>query len=60
MAAWPLLLQGDNGPVDVVEIGSTQLELGGVYKVKPLGEKRGWWYRVFGPWFSLAGWAASR
>nr|BAU61628.1 vacuolar soluble pyrophosphatase [Parachlorella kessleri] len=28
---------GDNDPVDVVEIGSTQLELGGVYKVKPLG-----------------------
>jgi hypothetical protein len=31
-------LQGDNDPVDVVEIGSTQLKMGGVYKVKPLGE----------------------
>jgi len=28
---------GDNDPVDVVEIGSTQLAMGGVYKVKPLG-----------------------
>jgi len=28
---------GDNDPVDVVEIGSTQLQMGGVYKVKPLG-----------------------
>jgi len=28
---------GDNDPVDVVEIGSTQLEMGGVYKVKVLG-----------------------
>jgi inorganic pyrophosphatase len=28
---------GDNDPVDVVEIGSAQLEMGGVYKVKPLG-----------------------
>lgn len=30
-------LQGDNDPVDVVEIGSTQLKMGGVYRVKPLG-----------------------
>lgn len=29
--------QGDNDPVDLVEIGSEQLKLGGVYKVKPLG-----------------------
>lgn len=28
---------GDNDPVDVVEIGSRQLEQGGVYPVKPLG-----------------------
>jgi len=28
---------GDNDPVDVVEIGSATLEMGGVYKVKPLG-----------------------
>ena len=28
---------GDNDPVDVVEIGSTQLEMGGVYEVKVLG-----------------------
>mmetsp|Transcript_2378 Transcript_2378/g.7984 ORF Transcript_2378/g.7984 Transcript_2378/m.7984 type:complete len:320 (-) Transcript_2378:69-1028(-) len=28
---------GDNDPVDVVEIGSTQLQMGGVYKVKVLG-----------------------
>ena len=30
-------MQGDNDPVDVVEIGSEQCERGGVYKVKPLG-----------------------
>lgn len=30
-------MQGDNDPVDVVEIGSQQLETGGVYKVKVLG-----------------------
>jgi inorganic pyrophosphatase len=30
-------LQGDNDPVDVVEIGSAALKMGGVYKVKPLG-----------------------
>jgi len=30
-------LQGDNDPVDVVEIGTTQCQQGGVYKVKPLG-----------------------
>ena len=29
--------QGDNDPVDVVEIGSQQLESGKVYKVKVLG-----------------------
>lgn len=29
--------QGDNDPVDVVEIGSRTLEQGGVYPVKPLG-----------------------
>lgn len=29
--------QGDNDPVDVVEIGSRALESGGVYPVKPLG-----------------------
>ena len=28
--------QGDNDPVDVVEIGSQTLVCGGVYKVKPL------------------------
>jgi len=28
---------GDNDPVDVVEIGSKKLDMGGVYKVKPLG-----------------------
>jgi len=28
--------QGDNDPVDLVEIGSEQLKVGGVYKVKPL------------------------
>jgi inorganic pyrophosphatase len=32
-----LIIQGDNDPVDVVEIGSEQLKMGGVYKVKPLG-----------------------
>jgi inorganic pyrophosphatase len=32
-----LLAQGDNDPVDVVEIGSRTLEQGGVYPVKPLG-----------------------
>ena len=30
-------LQGDNDPVDVVEIGSKQLRSGGVYCVKLLG-----------------------
>lgn len=30
-------MQGDNDPVDVVEIGSEQLESGKVYKVKILG-----------------------
>lgn len=30
-------LQGDNDPVDVVEIGSAPGEMGGVYAVKPLG-----------------------
>jgi inorganic pyrophosphatase len=30
-------VQGDNDPVDVVEIGSAQLESGKVYKVKILG-----------------------
>lgn len=34
---WLLLLQGDNDPVDVVEIGSSALKMGGVYRVKPLG-----------------------
>ncbi len=33
----PLSLQGDNDPVDVVEIGSASAETGGVYKVKVLG-----------------------
>lgn len=28
---------GDNDPVDVVEIGSVACEMGGIYKVKPLG-----------------------
>jgi Inorganic pyrophosphatase len=32
-----ICLQGDNDPVDVVEIGSATLEMGGVYKVKALG-----------------------
>ena len=31
-----LLSQGDNDPVDVVEIGSETLVSGGVYPVKPL------------------------
>ena len=31
-----ILLQGDNDPVDVVEIGSEALVCGGVYAVKPL------------------------
>ena len=31
------LMQGDNDPVDVVEIGSKDGKRGGVYKVKPLG-----------------------
>ena len=30
-------LQGDNDPVDVVEIGAKQLRTGGVYCVKLLG-----------------------
>jgi len=30
-------VQGDNDPVDVVEIGSEQLESGKVYRVKVLG-----------------------
>ena len=30
-------MQGDNDPVDVVEIGSAACEMGGTYKVKPLG-----------------------
>lgn len=29
--------QGDNDPVDVVEIGSHPHQTGGVYKIKPLG-----------------------
>ena len=29
-------LQGDNYPVDVVEIGSAVCEMGGIYQVKPL------------------------
>jgi len=28
---------GDNDPVDVVEIGSSRLQMGGIYQVKPLG-----------------------
>lgn len=31
------LTQGDNDPVDVVEIGSSTHRSGGVYKIKPLG-----------------------
>ena len=34
---YALCAQGDNDPVDVVEIGSRALEPGGVYPVKPLG-----------------------
>lgn len=30
-------VMGDNDPVDVVEIGSATLEMGGVYPVKPVG-----------------------
>jgi inorganic pyrophosphatase len=30
-------VRGDNDPVDVVELGSTPLKMGGVYKVKVLG-----------------------
>lgn len=33
----PFLWQGDNDPVDVVEIGSQTAETGGVYPVKVLG-----------------------
>ena len=33
-----LFMQGDNDPVDVVEIGGKPCQMGGVYKVKPLGE----------------------
>lgn len=32
-----MIMQGDNDPVDVVEIGSTQLSSGGVYSVKAVG-----------------------
>ena len=32
------LMQGDNDPVDVVEIGSKPCQMGGVFRVKPLGE----------------------
>ena len=32
-----LQVNGDNDPVDVVEIGSAALKRGGVYQVKPLG-----------------------
>ena len=28
---------GDNDPVDVVEVGSAPCEIGGMYKVKPIG-----------------------
>lgn len=31
------MIQGDNDPVDVVEIGGTPLETAGVYSVKALG-----------------------
>lgn len=31
-------MQGDNDPVDVVEIGSKPCQMGGVFRVKPLGE----------------------
>lgn len=31
------MLQGDNDPVDVVEIGGVQCESGGIYPVKALG-----------------------
>ena len=31
------IVQGDNDPTDVVEIGSRQLKRGGVYSFKPLG-----------------------
>jgi inorganic pyrophosphatase len=41
--------QGDNDPVDVVEIGSTQLRMGGVYKIKPLGARRRWLLRAARP-----------
>ena len=40
-----MLPQGDNDPVDVVEIGSQTCEMGGVYQVKPLGES---WCVLFG------------
>ena len=32
-----MCMQGDNDPVDVVEIGTRALAAGGVYPVKPLG-----------------------
>ena len=32
-----LEVMGDNDPVDVVEVGSAPCEIGGVYKVKPIG-----------------------
>lgn len=32
-----LTAQGDNDPIDVVEVGERQLPAGGVFRVKPLG-----------------------
>ena len=37
-----LLVQGDNDPVDVVEIGKQALSTGGVYKVCTLLLRAGW------------------
>ena len=30
-----MTVQGDNDPVDVVEIGSSRLQMGGIYQVRP-------------------------
>ena len=39
----PPFMQGDNDPVDVVEIGSKPCQMGGVFRVKPLGEAAALW-----------------
>ncbi len=37
VVVYAVCAQGDNDPVDVVEIGSAAHKQGGVYKIKPLG-----------------------